>query len=245
MNLTLTYAWDEHNLQAHNPRRRDLRCARARAAAETEFHFILADDHAGYVLGADGNRLERTSHLDAFARESVRFSLHFCNSPVCTPSRQSLFTGQLPHSTGVTRLPTPLAEDKPTLAKQFRRPATRRRFSARCISTGPALRACMDSTSRAPTNTHPSDSACPRRVRGRPADPDRLPRSLRTPISEASLRPITRPLSISITMLAACCASWANSISIRTPWSSTRPIKATVSDNTAGSRNTAATIASL
>lgn len=85
------------------------------------FVFILADDHAGYVLGADGNRLARTPHLDAFALESVRFTRHFCNSPVCTPSRQSLFTGQLPHSAGVTRLPTPLAEDKPTLAKQFQK----------------------------------------------------------------------------------------------------------------------------
>src|SRR5437660_12924334 len=82
--------------------------------------FILADDHAGYVLGADGNRQARTPNLDRLASESVRFSRHYCNSPVCTPSRQSFFTGQLPHMAGVTRLPTPLAEDKPTLAKQFK-----------------------------------------------------------------------------------------------------------------------------
>ncbi len=83
------------------------------------FLFIIADDHAGYVLGCDGNRLARTPNLDALAAQGVRFSRHYCNSPVCTPSRQSFFTGQLPHSAGVTRLPTPLAEDKPTLAKQF------------------------------------------------------------------------------------------------------------------------------
>src|SRR5690349_3239388 len=83
------------------------------------FLFILADDHAGYVLGADGNRAARTPNLDALASEGVRFSRHYCNSPVCTPSRQCFFTGQLPHASGVTRLPTPLAEDKPTLAKQF------------------------------------------------------------------------------------------------------------------------------
>src|SRR5258708_5089563 len=85
------------------------------------FLFILADDHAGYVLGADGNRTARTAHLDALAHESVMFSRHYCNSPVCTPSRQSLFTGQMPHMAGVTRLPTPLAQDKPTLAKQFQK----------------------------------------------------------------------------------------------------------------------------
>lgn len=85
------------------------------------FLFILADDHAGYVLGADGNKLARTPNLDRLAAEGTRFSSHYCNSPVCTPSRQSFFTGQLPHMAGVTRLPTPLSEEKPTLAKQFRK----------------------------------------------------------------------------------------------------------------------------
>lgn len=85
------------------------------------FLFIIADDHAGYVLGADGNRQARTPNLDAFADQGLRFACHYCNSPICTPSRQSFFTGQLPHMAGVTRLPTPLAEDKPTLAKQFQK----------------------------------------------------------------------------------------------------------------------------
>lgn len=85
------------------------------------FLFILADDHAGYVFGADGNRQARTPNLDRLAAESVRFSRHYCNAPVCTPSRQSFFTGQMPHMAGVTRLPTPLSEDKPTLAKQFQK----------------------------------------------------------------------------------------------------------------------------
>ena len=65
--------------------------------------FILADDHAGYVLGCDGNRLARTPNLDRLASQGTRFSAHYCNSPVCTPSRQSFFTGQMPHMSGVTR----------------------------------------------------------------------------------------------------------------------------------------------
>jgi len=85
------------------------------------FLFIIADDHAGYVLGADGNRQARTPNLDALAAEGVRFARHHSNAPVCTPSRQSFFTGQLPHAAGVTRLPTPLADGKATLAQQFRK----------------------------------------------------------------------------------------------------------------------------
>jgi choline-sulfatase len=85
------------------------------------FLFILADDHAGYVLGCDGNRDARTPNLDRLASEGTRFAAHHCNSPVCTPSRQSFLTGQLPHAAGVTVLATPLAVDKPTLAKQFQK----------------------------------------------------------------------------------------------------------------------------
>ena len=83
--------------------------------------FILADDHAGYVLGCDGNRIARTPNLDRLASEGTRFAAHYCNSPVCTVSRQSFFTGQMPHMAGVTRLPTPLSEAKPTLARQLKK----------------------------------------------------------------------------------------------------------------------------
>jgi arylsulfatase A-like enzyme len=85
------------------------------------FLFLLADDHAGYALGADGNRLAATPNLDRLASDGTRFSRHYCNSPVCTASRQSLFTGILPHANGVTRLLTPLAADRPTLARTFRK----------------------------------------------------------------------------------------------------------------------------
>lgn len=83
--------------------------------------FVIADDHAGYVMGADGNALAETPHLDQLSREGTRFALHHCNSPVCTPSRQSLLTGQLPHMAGVTTLRTALSEDKPTLADHLKR----------------------------------------------------------------------------------------------------------------------------
>lgn len=81
--------------------------------------YLIADDHAGYVLGAQGNKLARTPNLDRLASEGTRFASNFCNSPVCTPSRQSIITGQMPHSAGVTVLSTPLSETKPTIAKHL------------------------------------------------------------------------------------------------------------------------------
>ena len=82
--------------------------------------YIIADDHAGYVLGAHGNALAETPNLDRLASLGTRFARHYCNSPVCTPSRQSLLTGQMPHAAGVTVLKTPLSTGKPTLAKQLK-----------------------------------------------------------------------------------------------------------------------------
>ncbi|MBM3745987.1 MAG: sulfatase [Acidobacteria bacterium] len=110
-----------------NPSRRSFLAAaggaaglRAQARRRPNLLFVIGDDHAGYVLGAAGNRLAQTPNLDRLAADGTRFAHHYCNSPVCTPSRQSFLTGQLPHSAGVTRLPTRLPEDKPTLARQLR-----------------------------------------------------------------------------------------------------------------------------
>lgn len=58
--------------------------------------FLIADDHAGYVFRADGNRRAETPVLDRLASEGMRFAANYCNAPVCTPSRQSILTGQLP-----------------------------------------------------------------------------------------------------------------------------------------------------
>src|SRR5438105_2062330 len=93
--------------------------SRGEKRQKPNFVFLMADDHAGYVLGCDGNRQAQTPHLDRLSSQSVRFARHYCNSPICTPSRQSLFTGQLPHRSGVTLLNTPLAVDKPTIATQL------------------------------------------------------------------------------------------------------------------------------
>jgi choline-sulfatase len=94
--------------------------AKSQRPSRPNFLFLIADDHAAYVFGADGNRGAEMPNFDRLASESVCFSQHYCNSPMCTPSRQSLLTGQLPHASGVTRLMTPLKDGKPTIARQLK-----------------------------------------------------------------------------------------------------------------------------
>jgi choline-sulfatase len=78
---------------------------------------MLGDDHAAYALGCYGSEIARTPNLDALAARGVRFTRAYANSPVCTPSRQSLLTGRLPHAVGVTLLSTPLGDEALTLAE--------------------------------------------------------------------------------------------------------------------------------
>ncbi|MGD9724265.1 MAG: sulfatase [Pirellulales bacterium] len=81
---------------------------------------IVADDHAAYVTGAYGNAQVRTPNIDALAAGGLRFERAYCNSPVCTASRQSFLTGRYPRSIGVTRLQTPLPDAEVTLAETYK-----------------------------------------------------------------------------------------------------------------------------
>jgi arylsulfatase A-like enzyme len=56
--------------------------------------FILADDLGYGELGAYGQKIIQTPHLDRFAAEGVRFTQFYAGSTVCAPSRSVLMTGQ-------------------------------------------------------------------------------------------------------------------------------------------------------
>ncbi len=79
--------------------------------------WIIGDDHAAYVTGCYGNGLVNTPNIDSLANTGMRFDRAYCNSPVCTASRQSFLTGRYPRSIGVSLLPTPLPEEELTLSE--------------------------------------------------------------------------------------------------------------------------------
>lgn len=66
--------------------------------------FIYCDDLGYGDLGCFGSDVIRTPHLDALAEQGVRFSQWYSNSPVCSPSRASLLTGQYPKETGIDQI---------------------------------------------------------------------------------------------------------------------------------------------
>lgn len=62
---------------------------------------ILSDDQGAWAMGCAGNDEIHTPHLDGLAAGGVRLNNFFCVSPVCSPARASLMTGQIPSRHGV------------------------------------------------------------------------------------------------------------------------------------------------
>jgi choline-sulfatase len=89
----------------------------AQAPRQPNVVWIVADDLAAHMCGAYGNRQVKTPNIDRLAAAGMRFDRAYCNSPVCTASRQSVLTGRYPRTIGVTLLATPLPESEMTLAE--------------------------------------------------------------------------------------------------------------------------------
>jgi N-sulfoglucosamine sulfohydrolase len=69
------------------------------AASRPNLLWITAEDLSP-TLGCYGDPVARTPHLDAFARQAVRYDRAFAVAPVCAPSRATLITGVHANSQG-------------------------------------------------------------------------------------------------------------------------------------------------
>jgi N-sulfoglucosamine sulfohydrolase len=61
---------------------------------------IVSDDHGQDDLGCYGNTAIKTPHLDALAREGIRFTNAYCTSASCSASRSVILTGLYNHANG-------------------------------------------------------------------------------------------------------------------------------------------------
>ncbi|MHC4816322.1 MAG: sulfatase-like hydrolase/transferase, partial [Planctomycetota bacterium] len=98
--------------------------------------YILADDLGYGELGCYGQRKIRTPHVDALARNGMRFTRHYCGAPVCAPSRCVLLTGKhLGHATIRANKPVrpegqwPIRTDDVTVAEVLRQ----RGYATACV----------------------------------------------------------------------------------------------------------------
>ena len=63
--------------------------------------FVMTDDMGAWAMHCAGNDEIHTPNLDRLAQMGMRFENLFCVSPVCSPARVSVYTGQIPSQHGV------------------------------------------------------------------------------------------------------------------------------------------------
>jgi N-sulfoglucosamine sulfohydrolase len=61
---------------------------------------VVSDDHGMDAMGAYGNPVIKTPHMDKLAAEGVRFTNAYCTSASCAASRSVILTGLYGHATG-------------------------------------------------------------------------------------------------------------------------------------------------
>jgi arylsulfatase A-like enzyme len=84
------------------------------------FVVIMTDQQRWDHLGAYGNRVVQTPHLDALAREGLRAEGFHVSNPICQPNRACLASGQLSTVNGCRQNGIPLALDTTTYADVLR-----------------------------------------------------------------------------------------------------------------------------
>ncbi len=78
---------------------------------------ILTDQHSPHIAGFAGNKHVETQALDKLAANSTRFTAAYCQSPLCVPSRMSLWSGQYPHHCGAWDNHSVLSSDQVTIPR--------------------------------------------------------------------------------------------------------------------------------
>lgn len=70
-------------------------------ASRPNILLLMADQMRADCLGAYGNRLVKTPHLDSIAEQGARFDCAYTSTPSCTPARSALLTGLSPWHHGM------------------------------------------------------------------------------------------------------------------------------------------------
>ena len=70
------------------------------AKSKPNLLFVYADEMREMAMSCSGNANLKTPNMDRLAGEGVHFRRMYTTSPVCSPARASLLTGQYPHKAG-------------------------------------------------------------------------------------------------------------------------------------------------
>lgn len=80
-----------------------LACSPKEEKSQPNILFIFSDDHAYQAIGAYGNTIARTPHIDRIAQEGALLKNNLVTNSICGPSRATLLTGKYSHKNGYKR----------------------------------------------------------------------------------------------------------------------------------------------
>ena len=118
---------------------------------------VMADQLAPHFVGAYGNPVAKTPHIDALAARGMRFDAAYCNSPLCAPSRFSFMSGQLVSRIAAYDNASEFRASVPTFAHYLKALGYRTCLSGKMHFVGPdQMHGFQD---RITTDIYPSDFA--------------------------------------------------------------------------------------
>lgn len=83
--------------------------------------YIISDEHRGQAMAHTGDKNLKTPNLDRLASEGVSFGRAYCNCPVCTPSRGTIFSGRHAHAGPIATASETFKASFPSIAHQMRK----------------------------------------------------------------------------------------------------------------------------
>ena len=72
------------------------------SASRPNIILVFIDDMGWGDFSCFGNESAKTPHIDRLAKEGIRFEQFYVNSPICSPSRTAISTGQYPQRWRIT-----------------------------------------------------------------------------------------------------------------------------------------------
>ena len=118
---------------------------------------VMADQLAPHFTGAYGHPLVRTPAMEALAERGARFDAAYCHSPLCSPARFSMLSGQPASAIGAWDNAAEFPASVPTLAHYLALTGYRTCLSGKMHFVGPDQLHGFDE--RLTTDIHPADFA--------------------------------------------------------------------------------------
>ena len=146
------------------------------AAQRPNLLLILTDQQSHSALSCTGNPWLKTPAMDSLAASGVRFAETICPYPVCSPSRSSVFTGRMPHETGVRGNQQAIVAGMPTMGEIFRGAGYQTVYGGKwhlpkSFDGMTAFDKLIGGSSQGGDMDGPLASTCAQWLRGKPRDP--------------------------------------------------------------------------